>query len=250
MVRLYAGARRIRTQNSTGGGVFPNQPHVSVLTNTPVNSNLDPMDVPVAPLESVRDRARVAALVEHPLRLAILQAAAAPSSATEIAARLGLPRQRVNYHIGRLRRAGFLIPGERLQRRGLFEQRYTATAHGYMVDPEALGPVRARVDLVKDRLSAEYLVALSAQVQSDLGQVVNEATRAGKRVATMSISTEVRFTSPQQRARFAQALERAITRLVGRYASPTRDAGGDPLPGRLFRLVVGCYPPPARGRRG
>lgn len=155
------------------------------------------MTAPLLPLESVRDRTRVSALVEHPLRLAILQAASAPRSATEIAAGLGLPRQRVNYHIGRLRRAGFLVPAGRRRRRGLFEQRYTATARAYVVDPEVLGPVRAQADLISDRLSAEYLVALATQVQGDLGQVMSEATRQGKRVATMSISTEVRFTSPE-----------------------------------------------------
>jgi DNA-binding transcriptional ArsR family regulator len=207
------------------------------------------MTTPVPPLESVRDRARVGALVEHPLRLAILQAAASPRSATEIAAGLGLPRQRVNYHIGRLRRAGFLVPAERRRRRGLFEQRYTATARAYVVDPAVLGPVRARLDLIADRLSAEYLVALANQVQSDLSQVMGEATDEGQRVATLSISTELRFLNPGQRARFAQALERAIKRLVGRYAAPALAHDSGPAPGRLFRLVVGCYPPPATPRR-
>jgi len=208
------------------------------------------MTAPVAScLESVRDRTRVAALVEHPLRLAILRAAAEPSSATEIAAALGLTRQRVNYHVGRLRRAGFLVPAGRRRRRGLFEQRYAATATAYVMDPEVLGPVLARVDLIADRLSAEYLLALSTQIQSDLGQVMREAARQGKRVATLSLSTEVRFTDPRQRARFARELERAITRLVGRYAAPARTPEGEPLPGRPFRLVVGCYPPPAAPRR-
>lgn len=211
------------------------------------------MTAPALPLESVRDRTRVAALVEHPLRLVILQAASMPRSATEIAAGLGLPRQRVNYHIGRLRSAGFLVPAGRRRRRGLFEQRYAATAQAYVLDPQVLGPVRARADLIGDRLSAEYLVALSTQIQSDLGQVMTEATRQGKRVATMSVSTEIRFTSPEQRTRFARALERAVTRLVGRHAAPAQTADGQPLPGRLFRLIVGCYPPPAsppRGSRG
>src|SRR5688572_11587861 len=120
------------------------------------------MTLPATVIESVKDRTRVGALVEHPLRLAILRAAAEPRSATEIAAGLGLPRQRVNYHIGRLRRAGFLVPAGRRRRRGLFEQRYTATAQAYVVDPEVLGPVLARPDGIADRLSAEYLVALSA----------------------------------------------------------------------------------------
>jgi DNA-binding transcriptional ArsR family regulator len=204
------------------------------------------VSAPAIAVESVRDRSRVGALVEHPLRLAILRAAAEPRSATEIAAGLGLPRQRVNYHIGRLRRAGFLAPAERRQRRGLFEQRYIASAKAYVVAPEALGPVAARADEVEDRMSAEYLLALAAQTQGDLGHALADAARQGKRVATLSISTEVRFTSPKQRARFARALQRAITRVVGRYTSPSNTAEGAPAAGRLFRLVVGCFPPPAR----
>jgi DNA-binding transcriptional ArsR family regulator len=206
---------------------------------------MEPMTAPAAPLESVRDRTRVGALVAHPLRLAILQAAAAPSSATEIAARLGVPRQRVNYHVTRLRRAGFLVPAGRRRRRGLFEQRYAASAQAYVVDTGVLGPLGARAEHIADRMSAEYLVALSSQTQSELGQVMAEASQAGKRVATMSLSTEVRFTSPEQRARFARALEGAVTRLIARQSAPARTADGRPLPGRLFRLVVGCYPPPA-----
>jgi DNA-binding transcriptional ArsR family regulator len=197
-------------------------------------------------LESVRERARVGALVEHPLRLAILRAATSPRSATEIAAGLGLPRQRVNYHIGRLRRAGFLIPADRRRRRGLFEQRYTATARAYLVDPGALGPVQASLERIADRLSAEYLLALSSQVQSDLSRVMGEAAASGKSVATLSISTEVRFIDAEQRARFTRELERVIKRMVGRYAAPAVTADGEPAKGRLFRLVVGCYPPPAR----
>jgi len=199
----------------------------------------------VQPLESVRERTRVGALVEHPLRVAILQAASSPRSATEIAADLGLPRQRVNYHVTRLRRAGFLVPAGRRKRRGLYEQRYTATARSYVLDPEVLGPVRARADRIQDRLSAEYLVALAAQVQGELGQVLVETSRSDKRVATLSISTDLRFTSPEQRARFARALQRAITRVIAEHAEPARSDSGEPQAGRLFRLVLGCYPPPA-----
>jgi DNA-binding transcriptional ArsR family regulator len=204
------------------------------------------MAAPSVSLETLREPARIGALVEHPLRLAILRAAAEPSSATEIAARLGLPRQRVNYHVGRLRRAGFLMPAERRQRRGLTEQRYRATAQSYVVAPEALGPVGADVDRIEDRMSAEYLVALASQMQGDVGQVLTDATRQGKRVATLSISSEIRFTSPEQRAGFARALRRAITSVVGRYTSPSRTADGAPAAGRLFRLVVACYPPPTQ----
>jgi DNA-binding transcriptional ArsR family regulator len=208
------------------------------------------MTAPARPLESVRDRNRVGALMAHPLRLAILQAAVSPRSATEIAAGLGVPRQRVNYHVTRLRRAGFLVPAGRRKRRGLYEQRYTASARAYVVDPGVLGSLGARAERIEDRLSADYLVALASQTQSELGQVMADAAQTGKRVATMSISADIRFTSPEQRARFARSLEHAVTRLIAHHAAPAQADDGRPLTGRLFRLVVGCYPPPATPRRG
>lgn len=221
-----------------------------ILTNILFNCIQEPMTPSTPPLETVRDRTRVGALVEHPLRLAILQAAASPRSATEIAAGLGLPRQRVNYHIGRLRRAGFLVPADRRRRRGLFEQRYAATARAYVVDPAVLGPVRLRPEQIADRLSAEYLVALATQTQGDVSQVMGDAAAEGKRVATLSISAELRFLNTAQRARFAQSLERAVKRIVARHSAPATTEDGEPAPGRLFRLVIGCYPPPASPRRG
>ena len=81
-------------------------------------------------------------------------------------------------------------------------------------------------------------------MQTELGQVSELAERAGKRLATLSINTELRFVSPQQRAKFTEELQQAIVEIVGRYSSPFRNADGSAAEGRPFRLVLGCYPIP------
>jgi DNA-binding CsgD family transcriptional regulator len=77
--------------------------------------------------EIVRDGRRAALLVQHPLRSRILNIARAPMSPSAIAAELGESRQKVNYHVRQLRRAGFLRPAGRRRKRGLVEQRVVAS---------------------------------------------------------------------------------------------------------------------------
>ncbi len=68
-----------------------------------------------------------------------------PICAAELARRLALPRQRVNYHVRELERAGFLRPAGRQRKRNWIEQRYVATARSYVLSPEILGPLGARL---------------------------------------------------------------------------------------------------------
>lgn len=200
-----------------------------------------------ATLDLVREPAQAAALLHHPLRLKILAALMEPDSATGVARRMNLPRQTVNYHVRALARARFLTRAGRRRRRHLFEQCYVATARGYVLSPELLGKLAADPAQVADTLSAKYLVGLASKVQSELARSEELAAAAGKRLATLSINTELRFTSPEQRAAFTGALQRAIVEVAGRHSSPFANSDGTLAEGRPFRLVVGCYPiPPAK----
>lgn len=77
--------------------------------------------------ETVRDGRRAALLVQHPLRSQILKIARAPMSPSAIAAELGESRQKINYHVRQLQRAGFLRAAGRRRKRGLVEQRVVAS---------------------------------------------------------------------------------------------------------------------------
>ncbi len=198
-------------------------------------------------LDLVREPAQASALLHHPLRLKILAALLEPDSATGVARRMKLPRQTVNYHVRELARARLLVRAGRRRRRHLFEQCYVATARGYVLSPDLLGTLAADPALVADTLSAKYLLGLASKLQSELARSAELAAAAGKRLATLSINTEVRFISSEQRAAFTQELQRSITEVVGRHSSPFSNPDGSAAEGRPFRLVVGCYPiPPAK----
>jgi DNA-binding transcriptional ArsR family regulator len=193
------------------------------------------------PLESVESPRRASALL-NPTRLRLLRLAQEPSSATELARRLELPRQRVNYHVRELARAGFLRPAGRRRKRNWIEQRYVATARSYSLSPEILGPLAPDWRAIADTASSDYLLALAEQVRSDLARVGREARSRGQRVSTLSLKSQFRFDSPAQRAEFANALRQAVVEVIARHSSPDRSPSGRPGRGRPYRLVLACYP--------
>jgi DNA-binding transcriptional ArsR family regulator len=192
-------------------------------------------------LECVADSRRAAALLD-PLRARILTLTREPASATELGARLDLPRQRVNYHVRELARAGLLKRAGRRRKRNMFEQRYVASARGYVISPELLGEAGADWRAVADAGSAAYLLALTCQMQADVARAVRQSKADKKRLATLSIKSQFRLESPEQRERFTRELKEAVVGVIARFTAPNLTAGGKPAPGHPFRLVLGCYP--------
>jgi hypothetical protein len=200
----------------------------------------------LAELECVSDGARAAVLVQHPLRRWILAGARHPVSATELAAALGLTRQRVNYHVRQLVRAGYLRPAGKRVKRNLVERKYVATARSYVLLPQLLGPVAVTAPQEADPSSATYLLELATLAQQEVAGIAEVATRAGARQESESIMTELLFVDEVQRAAFVRALRSAVAGVLAEHARPyTAEAGPSARP---FRLVVGCYPMPDRGR--
>ena len=192
-------------------------------------------------LQCITDAARAAEIL-HPLRLEILRLAAEPISASELAPRLKLSRQRINYHVRLLASGGFLRRAGQRRRRNMIEQRYVASARAFLLSPDLLGSVGADWRRVEDAASAGYLLALGCQMESDLIRVWREGETSGKPAATQSLKSQFRFESVEQRARFNRALEQAVVRVVNEHTSPNLRSDGSPAPGRPYRLVLGCYP--------
>src|SRR5262245_26062918 len=195
-------------------------------------------------VQSVTSARRAASLL-HPLRLRLLALAREPVSATELARRVGLPRQRVNYHVRALERAGFLRAAERRRRRNLIEHRYVATARSYVLAPDLLGPAAADWPPVPDTGSSDYLLALTEQVRADVARAAEEAAALGQPLATLSIKSQFRFETPAARTAFAEAVRAALVEVIARHSSPNRLENGRPGRGRPYRLVLACYPAPS-----
>lgn len=185
-----------------------------------------------------------ASVALDPVRSRLLSELRAPEgvSAATLAGRMGLPRQKVNYHLRTLEKHGLVRVAGRKRWGGLTERRLVATASSYVVSPCALGPIAPPADPPRaegvDRLSASYLVALAARVVREVGQLLRRSEELNKRLATLSIDTEVRFRSAADRAAFSQELSAAVASLVARYHDDSAPGG------RRHRVIVGAYPTP------
>jgi DNA-binding transcriptional ArsR family regulator len=181
-----------------------------------------------------------ASVAMDPVRSRLLSELRAPASAAALAGRMGLTRQKVNYHLRTLESHGLIRVDSRKRWGGLTERRLVATASSYVVSPGALGPVAADPERQIDRLSASYLVALAARVVREIGQLLRKSEEVGKRLATLSIDTEVRFRSAADRAAFSHELTAAVAALVSRYHDESAPGG------RRHRLMIGAYPTPSQ----
>jgi len=177
----------------------------------------------------------------HPVRLRILRELREPGSASTVARTLEMPRQKVNYHLRELEKAGFLEEVEQRRAGNCIERIVRAKASHYLIHPELLGGLGADPDAVEDRFSATYLIALASQTIRDIATVQERAAKSGKRVATMSLQTEVRFANAAARHAFANDLANAVARVVAKYHDDEAENG------RTYSVMLGAYP--KRGNR-
>ena len=119
-------------------------------------------------LHVIEDPAAAAVAME-PTRSRILAELARPASAAALAARVGLARQKVNYHLRALEAHGLVELAEERKWGGLTERLLVATAASFVVSPNALGPIAADPGRDVDRLSASYLIALGARIIREAG---------------------------------------------------------------------------------
>jgi DNA-binding transcriptional ArsR family regulator len=188
----------------------------------------------------VIDDPAAAAVALDPIRARLLAELARPGSAGSLAPRVGISRQKVNYHLRALESHGLVRVTEERKRGGITERVLQATAASYVVSPAALGDTGADPARTADRLSAGYLLAVAGRIVREVGDLSRRAGATGRRLPTMVVDTEIRFRSAGDRAAFADDLTAAVLDLVARYHHDD---------GRPHRLVVAAHPSPG-GPRG
>ena len=192
-------------------------------------------------VEILDSPARASVLLDE-TRLRLVRELERPDSAAGVARRLGLPRQRVNYHLRELEKEGFLELVEERRKGNCVERLVKARASAYLVGPEATGALSPDPATIRDRFSLAYLVAVAARIIRDLGILTRRA--AGKRIATMTLQADIRFASAEDRAAFAEDLTKEFTALVRDYHDESATDG------RVYRVIIGAYPAITKDERG
>lgn len=184
----------------------------------------------------VLDSPAAAGAVLDPVRREMLRVLATPNSASSAARLLKLPRQKANYHLRELEKAGLISFVEERRRGNCVERVFQASASAYVISPEVLGALGGDPDAVQDRFSEAYLLALAGRVISDLGELRRRADAEGKRLATLAMLTEVRFADAAAQHGFAEELTNEVARLAAKYHDAAAPGG------RSFRFVIGGHP--------
>jgi DNA-binding transcriptional ArsR family regulator len=196
--------------------------------------------IPIATLTSTT----AAAAMLDPTRLEILGRLRTPGSASSVAAQLGAPRQRIGYHVRELERAGLLATVSERAHGGLVERLVQSTAAGYVVAPQALGPVAPNADAIVDRFSTAYQIAVASRIIRDLSELRTRAERARKTVPTLTVDTRVRLASADAQHAFATDLANAVASIIEKHHD-------DRAPnGRTFACAVSVHPHVVHAEQG
>jgi len=176
-----------------------------------------------------------------PLRRTLLTRLRTPASAPQLAAELGIPRQRLGYHLRQLEGLGLLELVEERPRRGRLERVLRTVADAFVVDPGVLESDGGEVSESPDeshRHASEHLVAVASRTVRDVARMQSASQRQGKRLLTFTLETEVAFASPDDVHRFAEALAGAVADVTATFHTPG---------GRPYRLIGAGHPAPRTG---
>jgi DNA-binding transcriptional ArsR family regulator len=189
----------------------------------------------VQPLDIIDDPARARTALQ-PIRLRLLHLLERPQSAPQLAKAIGMPRQRVLYHLRKLEAQRLVEAHEHGTVGRRIDRSYVRTATSYAIAPTTLGGVAVDRRTVADAFSAAYLSAVAGRALNDLAALGRAAAARGKRVPTLTLETDVRFATPADQRRFADELTAAFGRLAAKYHH------ADAPQGRTFRVFACGYP--------
>jgi DNA-binding transcriptional ArsR family regulator len=178
----------------------------------------------------------VAGVSLDPIRARLLAELTEPGSATMLAARIGLPRQKVNYHLKTLEAHGLVEMVDERRKGNVNERLMRATAASYVISPTVLASVEPDPARSPDPLSASRLLAVAARLVRDIGTLTTGAAEARRRIATFAIDGEIRFASAADLAAFADELAGAVAALMSKYHDESAEKGRD------HRIVVALHP--------
>ena len=153
-----------------------------------------------------------------------------------VGVRVGLTRQKVNYHLRALEDHGLAELVEERRKGNFTERVLQATAASYVISPRALAAVAPDPSRQPDQRSARWLLGVAGRMVREVGELITRSSAAGKPLATLGIDSEIRFASAKDRAAFAAELAESVNGLVSKYHDEAAPGG------RPHRFIVALHP--------
>lgn len=183
----------------------------------------------------VIDDPRTAEVSLHPIRSRLLAELVDGGTASGVAAKLGLTRQKANYHLRALEANGLVELVEERRKRNTTERVMRATASSYVISPAALASVAPDPDRAPDQLSARWLLALAGRMVQEIGVLIGRSRDAKQPLASFGIDAEIDFATAADRAAFVTQLSEQVEALLATHHST--GAGT-----RKHRLILALHP--------
>jgi predicted ArsR family transcriptional regulator len=171
-----------------------------------------------------------------PIRIKILSLLGMPRTCPEIAHRLGLATQKVNYHMKVLKDAGLVRLIEEHRKRGVVEGVYQAVARSYWISPRLVGKLGGR-STARERASLAYLLQLAEELQIDIGHLAGKPD--AESVPSLGLDARIELRDAGERAAFMEELKQSVQNLARKYGARSHDKS---VKQGAFRLVFACYP--------
>jgi DNA-binding transcriptional ArsR family regulator len=189
-----------------------------------------PMDETLAML----DDAGTARVALSPLRRELLARLREPASAAGLAEALGVPRQKIGYHLRVLEKAGLIGAVSTRKRRGFTETLFEARSGAWLIDPMLLAPAGADAAGKQDRFAAAHLVRTAAGIVRDVSRMQEAAADEGSRLLTFTVEADVAFARPSDIECFAARVADALAAIAADFASPGE--------ARRYRVTIAGHP--------
>ena len=180
----------------------------------------------------VSDRQTMALLADS-LKSEILREMDRPQTTAELSQAMGMPRQKLGYHVRQLEEAGLLANVGESRRGNCVARKLQAVARHFVIN-------RTDTDaaVTPDRYSSHWLVEQSARTIREIGVLSADAASGGESLQAVTLDSEIAFDNLQDQQAFAQELSELIVALVARY-------GSDSSAARRFRVLAASYPKPS-----
>ena len=190
-------------------------------------------------LNLVQDSQSASSLM-NPIRKKMLDLLKTPNSSSGLARELGIPRQKVNYHMRELEKSQLIELVEENKKGNCIERIMKTTARHYLINLDPLGNLIGKASEIQDKFSSAYLIAVASETIQETALLQQKAEEAKKKLPTLTLQTEIRFSNPEKRKQFTDELQNAIMDLTKKYHDDLSPQG------RSFKLNLSAYPKPKK----
>jgi DNA-binding transcriptional ArsR family regulator len=171
----------------------------------------------------------------HPIRVRMLDALREPATAAAVARVIGETRQKTNYHLKELERAGLVRAVTERRNGHVMEQLYQATAGTFLVSPRVAWSDERRPQALRDQAALAALVDLGERVNRDAVALLDRAAFDGDEISSAVVDADVAFADASARSAFMREYLELLGPLLKKH-------GAQHSAGERYRVALAVYP--------